>query len=149
MKQKPNQLKTLKLCYLFILLLTIIFVGLTHLFPIPYFMPFRFPHYLERMKPLSGISWPMTFEIYHYTLIIISLIFSFNILGLTFSKWREMAIFSSATGIPIFSAMILFFFFLFTQVNPPTAIIYGIYSLLLFIVNLSTLSILTGGKKMK
>lgn len=137
MKQKPNQLKTLKLYYLFILILTIILVVPTHIFPIPSFMPLRFPHYLEMMAPILGVSWPVTFEIYHYTLIAITLIFSFNILGLTFTKWKKVARFSSAAGIPIFSVMILFFY-LFIRVNPSTALIYGLYSIALLIVDLFT-----------
>jgi len=142
MKQKTRQLKLLKLYYLFTLILTIILVLPTHIFPQPLFMPLRFPHYLERMEPFWRISWPLSFEIYHYALIVIALIFSFNILGLTFARWRKIAIFSSAAGIPIFSVMILFFFFPFMEINQPTATIYSIYSLLLFIVNLSTFIVL-------
>lgn len=142
MKQKASQLKSIKLLCLFIFILTIILVAPTHIFPIPYFMPFRFPHYLEMMKPFLGISWPMTFEIYHLVLLILAIIGSVNVLGIVFyPKYRLLIRTSSLAGLFLTFTMSLFFLFLFIEVNPPTAIIYGLYSLLLLIANLLTLNV--------
>lgn len=140
MKQNPSkQLLLLKLYYLFILILTIILILPTHVFPIPYFMPFRFPHYLEKMEPFLGISWPATFQIYHLTLLILAIIGSLNVLGIVFyPKWKSLAQISSFIGIFFFSLMSLFFFFLFINVNPLTSFIYGFYCIVLLIVDVLT-----------
>ncbi len=99
-------------------------------------MPFRFPHYLEMMKPFLGISWPMTFEIYHLILVILAIIGSINILGIVFyPKWRIFAQISSFFGIFLLILMVLFFFIQFASVNFSTAIIYGFYSVVLLIVD--------------
>ena len=143
MNQKPSQLKLLRLYYLFIFILTIILVLPTHIFPIPTFMPFRFPHYLEMMSPFLGVSWPMTFEIYHIVLLILAIIGSINILGIVYyPKWRMLARVSSFVGIILTLGMILFFLFPFMKVNPPTALIYGFYSVTLLIVNMLTLNVI-------
>lgn len=134
--KKQKSLNRIKLLYLFIFALTIILVVPAHLFPQPYFMPLRFPHYLEMMPDFLGISWPMTFEIYHYTLYALIIIGSFNILGILFyPKLRYAALFSSLIGIFLISLMILFFFFPFMKVNSPTSIIYGLYFVVLLIAN--------------
>ena len=149
-KTKNNLLEKLKLFYLFTFILTAILVLPAHLFPPPLFMPLRFPHYLEMMRPFLGISWPITFNIYHLVLLILAIIGSFNILGIVFfPKWRLFAQISSSAGICMTTLMVLFFLFLFTKVNVSTAIIYGIYSLLLFILSLITFFALLGDKKMK
>ena len=145
MKQSPHKhLGSLKIFYLFILILTIILVFPAHIFSPPSFMPFRFPHYLEVMDPIWGIFWPMTFQIYHIVLLILAIIESINVLGIVFyPKWIQFAKASSFAGIILTLGMILFFLFPFMKVNPSTAFIYGIYSLLLFVVNLSTFISLT------
>lgn len=145
MKQNPpSQLQLLKLYYLFILILTAILVVPTHIFSPPLFMPFRFPHYLEMMKPFLDISWPLSFEIYHLILLILAIIGAVNVLGIVFyPKWKVLARISSFAGLFLTLSMFLFFLFPFMRTNPPTAIIYGIYSLLLFIVNLLTFITLT------
>ena len=139
MKQKFSELKALKLYYLFILILTIILVLPTHIFPIPSFMPLRFPHYLEMMKPFLGISWPATFEIYHYVLYALTIIGSLNVLGIIFyPKLRYAVLFSSLIGIFLIIPIILFLFFIFINVNASTAVIYGLYFIVLLIVDLLT-----------
>lgn len=86
-----------------------------------------------------GFSWPATFEIYHYILYVLAVIISLNALGIVFyPKIKKLTIFSSAIGVLIFSLMILFFFFKFMGVNAPTAITFGLYSLILLIVDLLT-----------
>ena|SRR3989344_5749407 len=139
MKQKTSQLKTLKLYYLFIIILTIILVLPTHIFPSPSFMPLRFPHYLEVMKPFLGISWPATFQIYHLVLLILAVIGSLNVLGIVFyPQWRLIAQISSFVGIFFLTLMSLFFLFLFINVNPLTSFIYGFYCIVLLVVDVLT-----------
>lgn len=143
-----RQLKLLKLYYLFILILSIILILPTHLLHPLSFMPFRFPHYLEVMGPFLGISWPMSFEIYHYGLYALALIGSLNVLGIIFyPKFRKITLLSSLFGIFFISLMVLFFFFQFIKVNPSTAIIYGFYSVVLLIVNLLTFKALITRRK--
>lgn len=143
MNEKKIKLGKLIPSYIFIIVLTAILVLPPHLFPQPLFMPFRFPHYLEMMKPFLGISWPMSFEIYHYALYILTIIGSLNVLGIIFyPRLKKITIPSSFAGIFLFSLMILFFFFKFITVNAPTAIIYGLYSVTLLIVDLLTLKVL-------
>ena len=143
---KSKRLENLKLLYLFIFLINAIFVIPTHLFSPPLFMPFRFPHYLEMMKPFLGISWPVSFEIYHYALYALAIIGSLNVFGILFyPRLKNAAIFSSLIGIFLISLMVLFLFFVFIKVNPPTAIIYGFYAVLLLIVDTLTFKALIRG----
>lgn len=145
---KRKKLESLKILYLFIFILTFILVTPTHLFPQPYFMPLRFPHYLEMMGPFLGISWPMSFKIYHYGIYSLIAIGCLNFLGIiSYSKFRKTAIFSSFVGIFFFSLMALFFFFQFIKVNPSTAVIYGLYSVILLITDWLTFKALTKEKK--
>ncbi len=139
MDKQKIKLRKLMPLYIFIISLTIILVGPPHLFPPPSFMPFRFPHYLEMMRPFLGVSWPATFEIYHYVIYSFIIIVSLNVLGIIFyPKVRKIAIMSSLVGLFLTSSMVLFFFFVFLSVNPPTAMIYGIYSVVLLIVDILT-----------
>jgi len=134
--KKQKSLKQLKFLYLFIFALGGILIAPTHLFPQPSFMAFRFPHYLEMMGAFLGVSWPMTFEIYHYVLYGLAIIGSLNALGIIFySKFKQIALVSSLIGLFLMPLMILFFFFVFINVNPSTAIIYGLYSVVLLIVD--------------
>ena len=134
--KKQKLLDRLKFLYLFVFVLTIILVIPPHLFSPPYLMPFRFPHYLEMMPTFLGISWPMTFEIYHYGLYTLALIGTLNLLGILFyPKLEQIALASSIIGLFLMLLMILFFFFVFISVNPLTAIIYGLYSVVLLIVD--------------
>jgi len=102
-------------------------------------MPFRFPHYLEMMEPFLGISWPLSFEIYHYALYALAIIGSLNVLGIIFySKFKQITIVSSLIGLFLISLMVLFFFFIFINVNASTAVIYGLYSVILLIIDALT-----------
>lgn len=132
---KKKQLGQLKTFYLFVFILGTLIIVPTHIVPPPYFMPFRFPHYLEMMGPIFRISWPVTFEIYHWIILIIGVVGLINVLGLVFSKMKPLAKLSSLVGLFLFSFMILFFFFVFISVNAPTAVIYGSYSVILLIVD--------------
>lgn len=147
MDKKKDKLRNLLHLYLFILILTLILVFPAHLLSQPYFMPFRFPHYLEKMQPFLGISWPLTFEIYHLVLLTIGAIGVINVLGLFFGNVKSIAKFSSLIGLFLFSLMVLFFFFIFIGVNAPTAVIYGLYSAVLLIVDLLTLKALIKKEK--
>jgi len=149
MKQNSlKQIKLLKLFYLFILALTAILVVPTHIFPQPYFMSFRFPYYLEMMPIFLGVSWPMTFEIYHYVLYALAIIGSFNVLGIIFyPRFKQITLFSSLVGLFLISLMVLFFFFVFLRVNHSTAIIYGLYSVVLCIANFLTFKAFIAGKE--
>lgn len=148
MEQKHESLEQLKLLYLFTFILTAILIVPTHLFPQPYFMPFRFPHYLQMMEPFWGISWPMSFKIYHYGIYFLIITGCLNFLGIiSYSKFRKTAIFSSFVGILFFSLMALFFFFVFLQVNFSTAVIYGLYSVILLITDWLTFKALTKEQK--
>ncbi|MBI2613620.1 MAG: hypothetical protein HYW62_02515 [Candidatus Levybacteria bacterium] len=140
-------MKELKILYLFIFILGAILIIPTHIFPQPYFMPFRFPHYLEMMGSFSGVSWPVTFEIYHLTLLVIGIIGVINILGLIFPNMRTLAKLSSLIGLFLFSLMVLFFFFVFINVNISTAIIYGFYSIVLLIADILTFKALIKRRK--
>lgn len=132
-------MKELKVLYLFIFVLGGVLVAPTHLFPPPSFMPLRFPHYLEMMRPFFGVSWPASFEIYHYAIYALVIIGCLNILGILFhSKLRSMAIFSSLIGLFLIPPIILFFFVQFINVNFSTSIIYGFYSVVLLIVDILT-----------
>lgn len=143
MKQKLILLKRLKLLYLFIFLVTIILIVPTHLFPAPSLMPLRFPHYLEMMGPFLGVSWPISFEIYHYALFVLVTIASLNVLGILFyPKLSKVALFSSLIGIFLISLIILFFLLVFTKTNLPTSIIYGLYFVVLLIVDILTFKVL-------
>lgn len=147
MDEKKFKFRKLLLSYLIIFVVTIALVAPAHLFPIPYFMPLRFPHYLEMMRSFLGISWPITFEIYHWTLLIIGAIGVINVLGLFFSNMKSAAKISSFIGLFLFSLMVLFFFLVFINVNPPTAIIYGLYSVALLIIDWLTFKALTNKQK--
>lgn len=107
----------------------------------------RFPHYLEMMRPFLGFSWPVTFEIYHYVLYALTAIASLNVLGIIIPKFKKTSIISSFTGIFLISSMVLFFFFIFLNVNASTAIVYGFYSVVLLIVDLLTLKALITRQK--
>ncbi len=148
MKQKLVQLKLLKLYYLFILILTIILVVPPHLFSPPLFMPLRFPHYLESMTPIVGISWPFSFEIYHWILVALTITVSINVLGVTFSKARSIAKVSSFLGLFLIIAILLFLLFYFMKVSASTAIIYCIYFIFLLIADLLTFFVLTKKTKL-
>ena len=136
MDEKKFKFRKLLLLYLFIFAVTIALVSPAHLFPIPYFMFLRFPHYLEMMPPFLGFSWPTTFEIYHYILYSLVIIGSFNLMGIIFyPKLKQIATISSLIGLFLIPLMILFFFFIFISVNASTSIIYGFYSVTLLIVD--------------
>ena len=140
MRQKNKALEQLKIFYLFVFILTAFIIAPAHIFAPPAFMYTRFPHYLELMGPFLGLSWPLSFDIYHYILLALAIIISFNVLGIIFyPKFKKLAIFSSLTGIFLISLIILFFFFKFTSVNASTAVIYGLYSVVLLIVDILTL----------
>ena len=125
--------------YLLVFILGAIIIAPTHIFPQPYFMSFRFPHYLEMMPTFLGVSWPMTFGIYHYVLYALIIIASFNVLGIIFySKFKRAAIVSSLIGLFLISSMILFFFLHFINVNKSTAVIFGLYSVVLLIIDWMT-----------
>ncbi len=145
---KNRKFERLKILYLFIFILTAIIVIPTHIFPQPYFMPFRFPHYLEAMRPFLGVSWPTSFEIYHYVLYTLVVIGSLNALGtVLYPKLNKAVIVSSLTGAIIIPLMILFFFFQFVKVNVSTAIIFGIYSVMLLTIDILTFKTFTGTGK--
>ncbi|MBI2028494.1 MAG: hypothetical protein HYT07_02680 [Candidatus Levybacteria bacterium] len=128
----------LRFLYLFILIFTIVLVTPPHVFPPPNFMFLRFPTHLESMGSFLSVSWPITFEIYHLGLVVLTLIISINALGLTFLRIRPIAKISSFLGLFLITAIFLFFLFPFMKVNASTAIIYSIYFLFLLIVDLST-----------
>lgn len=141
-------MKQLKVLYLFIFILGAVIIVPTHIFPPPAFMYARFPHYLEMMKPFLGFSWPATFEIYHYVLYVLAIIGSLNVLGIiSYPKFKKIAIASSLTGIFLFSLIVLFFFVKFISVNLPTAIIYGLYSIILLTADILTFKALMLGQK--
>lgn len=144
MNQK--KIHQLKILYLLVLVATLLLVGPTHLFSPPSFMPLRFAHYLEMMGPFLGVSWPMSFDVYHWILIILGIIGSLNILGITFPKWRKAARTSSFLGLFFFGAITLFFLFPFMQTNSQTAFIYASYSFFLLIVDLLTFRFLGAEK---
>jgi prepilin signal peptidase PulO-like enzyme (type II secretory pathway) len=132
MKQKNKIIERLKVIYLLILALGAAIIAPTHVFPQPYFMYARFPHYLEMMGPFLGITWPESFELYHRVLYLMGIIISLNGIGiLSFPKLKKVMVFSSLAGMLIFLLMILFFFFKFITVNVPDAIVLGIYSIIL------------------
>ena len=136
--EKQNVFRRAKIFYVFVFVLGAFIILPAHIFPPPTFMYARFPHYLEMMKPFLGISWPLSFEIYHYGLYALAVIGSLNVLGIFFPKFAKLAFFSSLIGLFLISLMILFFFFIFISVNAPTAVIYGLYLVLLLIVDLLT-----------
>ena len=144
MKNRNTKLKQLKLLYIIIFITTIILVAPTHLFPPPTFMYARFPHYLEMMGTFLGISWPLTFDIYHLVLIILSIIVSFNILGIFFyPKLRLTAQISSFLGLILLTLIFLFFFFVFMRVDANLSLVYSFYALLLLFVDALTFSLFT------
>jgi hypothetical protein len=110
----------------------------------------RFPHYLEMMGPFLGMRWPGTFEIYHRVLYLLAAIISLNGLGLVFfPKFKKLTIFSSILGIIMFSLMVLFFFLKFVSVNTPDAVVIGLYSLILLIMEIMISAALTKQKGVK
>jgi hypothetical protein len=142
---KKNKVpERIKVLYVLMFTLGAIIIAPTHIFPQPYFMYARFPHYLELMKPFLGISWPASFEIYHYMLYVLAITTSLNALGvLAYPRFKNITILSSLFGLCLFSLMILFFFFKFIDVHASTAIIFGLYSVILLIVDLLTFKALT------
>lgn len=142
-----KQLEKLKILYLLTFALGALIIIPTHIFPPPTFMYARFPHYLEKMPVFLGVSWPVTFEIYHWTLLIIGTIGVINILGLVFSNMKSIAKISSLIGLFLFPLMILFFFFIFISINVLTAVIYGFYSVALLIMNWLTFKALITRQK--
>ncbi len=148
MRQENKRMKHLKLFYLFTFILGGLIVAPTHIFEPPTFMYARFPHYLEKMPLLFGVSWPMTFKIYHYVLYALAVIASLNVLGIIFyPRFKQIALTSSLIGLFLMPLMVLFFFFKFTDVNASTAIVYGFYSVVLLIVNLLTFKALITERK--
>lgn len=148
MDEKKIKLGKLIPLYIFIYALTAILVLPPHTFPEPYFMFFRFPHYLEMMPQFLGVSWPMTFEIYHYGIYALIAIGIINTLGILFyPKMKKAVVFSSLAGIPLFSLFILFILLQFVKINLPTAFAYGIYSISLLTVDLITLKVFLKQKK--
>jgi|SRR3989344_826525 len=136
---KNKKLEQLKFLYLLVFVLGALIIAPTHIFPPPNFMYARFPHYLEMMKPFLGFSWPTTFEIYHYVLYALVIIGSLNALGIIFyPKFKQITLISSLIGLFLISSIVLFFFFKFINVNAPTAIIYGLYSVVLLIADFLT-----------
>lgn len=100
------------------------------------------------MEPFFGLTWPVTFEIYHYVLYVLSAIVSLNALGIIFyPKLKSIATFSSMIGIFLFTLMVLFFFFKFINVNASTAIIFGLYSVVLLILDWLTFKALVMKQK--
>jgi len=132
MNKKNRIIERLKIIYLLALALGAAIIAPTHIFPQPYFMYARFPHYLEKMGPFLGITWPESFELYHRILYLLGITISLNGIGiLSFPKLRKVTIFSSLAGMLIFFLMILFFFFKFINVNISDAVVLGIYSIIL------------------
>lgn len=145
---KNRKLEQLKIFYLFIFVLGAVIIAPTHLFPPPNFMYARFPHYLKIMEPFFGLIWPVTFEIYHYILYALGIVISLNALGIVFySRFKNVAIFSSTIGIFLFTLMVLFFLLKFINVNASTAIIFGLYSVVLLILDWLTLKALVMKQK--
>jgi hypothetical protein len=139
MKQKYKKLEQLKLFYVLVFALGALIIAPTHIFSEPYFMYARFPHYLEQMEPFFGLSWPTTFEIYHYVLYVLGIIISFNALGvLIYPRLRRIVAITSLIGVFLFLLIALFFFFKFIVVKFSTAIIFGIYSTIFLLVSLLT-----------
>lgn len=144
MKQKQKLLEKLKLYYVLVFILGALIIAPTHIFPQPYFMYARFPHYLETMGPFFGLKWTMTFEIYHYALYVLGATICLNALGVLFyPKLNKITIATSVLGIIMFSLMILFFFVKFIEVNFYTAIAFGLYSMVLLFLSLFTFRALT------
>ena len=147
-KKKSEQLKKLKLFYLFVIFLTAIFILQTHLSAPPLFMPFRFPHYLKTMSPFFGVSWPLSFEIYHILLLTLSAIVSINSLAIIFyPRWKTPGRISSFTGLFLTFAIFIYFLFPFMKINAQTSVIYGFLSILVFSANLLTFRALAEGHK--
>ena len=135
MNKKNRIIERLKVIYLLVLALGAAIIAPTHIFPQPYFMYARFPHYLEKMGPFLGITWPESFELYHRILYLLGITISLNGIGiLAFPKLKKVTVFSSLAGMLIFLLMILFFFFKFITVNAPNSIVLGIYSIILLIM---------------
>lgn len=150
--KKQIDIDKIKIFYLIIFFSGIVLIAPTHIFPIPAFMYARFPHYLEMMGPFFGISWPTSFEIYHYVLYLICIILSLNVLGIIFyPKFKKLAVFSSTIGTFLFSLIILFFFFVFLNFSGSipiaTPLVYGSYFMTLLILDILTLKVLTKGRK--
>lgn len=146
--KKQKLLNKLKFFYLFVFALSALLIAPTHILPLPSLMPLRFPYYLEMMEPFLGVSWPISFEIYHYAIYALITIGSINVLGIIFyPKLNKIAFVSSLSGIFLISLFILFFFLKFINVNAPTAIIYGLYSVILLIVDALTFKFLTKKQK--
>lgn len=142
--KKQKILSQIKLLYLLIFALGSILIAPTHFFPAPSFMTFRFPHYLEMMGPFIGISWPLSFEIYHYVIFALIVVGSLNILGILFyPKFIRVALFSSLIGAFLISLILLFLFLVFIKINPSTAIIYGLFFIVLLTADLLTFETLT------
>ena len=136
---KNKKLERLKIFYLLVFILGALIITPTHISPQPYFMYARFPHYLEMMPPFLGVSWPMSFEIYHYVIYVLVIIGSLNALGvILYPKLRRITLLSSLIGLFLISSMILFFFLQFINVNKSTAVIFGSYSVILLIVDWMT-----------
>jgi len=148
MSKTKIELKKLIPLYIFVIILATILIAPTHIFPQPYFMYLRFPHYLEKMPIFLGVSWPMTFAIYHYVFYTLAVIGSFNVLGIIFyPRFKQIVLVSSLIGLFLMPLMVLFFFFVFINVNTLTAIIYGTYSVVLLIVDILTFKALIKEKK--
>lgn len=141
---KKKIFKRLETLYLLIIALGVLIIAPTHLFPQPNFMYARFPHYLKKMGPFFGLKWPATFEIYHYILYVFIATVSINVFGIVFyPKIKKLTVFSSIIGMFLFFLTTVFFFFKLITINFLTAIIYGLYSLILFIANILTFKVLS------
>ena len=150
MNKKNKIIERLKVIYLLVLVLGAAIIAPTHIFPQPYFMYARFPHYLEKMGPFLGITWPESFELYHRILYLLGITIGLNGIGiLAFPKLKKVTVFSSLAGMLIFLLMILFFFFKFINVNVPDAVVLGLYSIILLVMEMLIFKVITEQKEVK
>lgn len=135
--EKNKLPEQLKFFYVLLLSLGTFIIAPTHIFPPPAFMYARFPTYLKTMGPFFGLHWPVTFEIYHYVLYILGIVIALNGIGiLILPRFRKITNIVSIIGVILFSLIIIFFFFIFTKVNTLTAVIFGLYSAILLLMEI-------------
>ncbi len=145
--KKLQIIKFLQIAYLSLFAVGIgIAIG-NDIFHSPKFSVLKIPTYLKEVGPLIGISWPLSFDIYHGFLLVLAIIGSVNLYGINHiykNQWRITAKFSSFIG--LFVTWFMFVFFLYplilkytlTSESSKTALAYCVLGFIFLITNALT-----------
>ncbi|OGH23496.1 MAG: hypothetical protein A2629_00415 [Candidatus Levybacteria bacterium RIFCSPHIGHO2_01_FULL_41_15] len=125
------------------------------LFAPPALAILRVPSNIRGIGEIINAPWMQSLRVYHVFLLIIAVLGSLNLIGLTRLEsriWKGVLRFSSFLGILILWSLILFFFLPFliqgnySPVYLKTSIIYLGITFIIFLVNLATFTVAIQGR---